>query len=89
MAGNRKHGFMRGNQGGFKPSKWLCDECGKLHAPYQTRNVTLDGRSLCDRAYFKDPTVINAETRTYLIRGLLDKSLIRTACGIASSKYHP
>jgi hypothetical protein len=54
MGGNRKHGFMRGNRGGFKPVSWYCDGCGKFHAGTRSRNGTLDGRSLCDRLYYRE-----------------------------------
>jgi len=49
MAGNRQHGYLRGNRGGFKGQPWFCDGCQKLHPFRQDRNETLDGRSLCDR----------------------------------------
>jgi len=54
MGGNRKHGFRRGNRGGFKPSPWFCDACQKLHEARRSRNGTLDGRSLCDRGYYRE-----------------------------------
>lgn len=53
MAGNRKHGFLRGNGGGVRPSEWLCHGCGKNHEGRRSRNRTLDGRDLCDRQYYK------------------------------------
>jgi len=54
MAGNRKHGFLRGNRGGSKPSPWFCDACQKQHSGSRSRNGTLDGRSLCDSAYYRE-----------------------------------
>lgn len=54
MSGNRKFGFARGNRGGFKPQPWWCAACDKLHAGTRFRNGTLDGRSLCDRAYNRE-----------------------------------
>ncbi len=53
MAGNRKHGFLRGNGGGVRPSGWFCHECDKNHEGRRSRNRTLDGRDLCDRQYYK------------------------------------
>ena len=52
MSGNRKHGFLRGNGGGAKPSDWFCDGCKKLHAGNRPRNGTLDKRSLCNTKYY-------------------------------------
>lgn len=54
MGGNRKHGFLRGNRGGVKPDAWFCDACQKKHEARRSRNGTLDGRSLCDRTYYKE-----------------------------------
>jgi hypothetical protein len=54
MSGNRKHGFLRGNRGGFKPVPWFCDGCHKFHPGRRMRKGTLDGRSLCDRRYFRE-----------------------------------
>lgn len=51
MAGNKKHGYLRGNNGGFKPQSWFCNGCQRLHPGKTPRNGTLDGRSLCDRLY--------------------------------------
>lgn len=51
MSGNRKHGFARGNRGGFKPQPWHCDGCGKDHAARTMRNRALDGKDYCDRTY--------------------------------------
>lgn len=59
MAGNRKHGFRRGNGGGFKPQPWFCDGCGKLHAGTRERWGTLDGRSLCARLYDRELSARN------------------------------
>jgi hypothetical protein len=49
VAGNRKHGYRRGNRGGFKGQPWFCHGCQKFHPPSQERNGTLDGRSLCNK----------------------------------------
>lgn len=54
MGGNRKHGYRRGNRGGCKPEAWYCDGCKKIHAGRRSRNGTIDGRSLCDREYWKE-----------------------------------
>ena len=48
MGGNRKHGYRRGNRGGFKGEPWFCHVCQRLHPYSQERNGTLDGRSLCN-----------------------------------------
>ena len=52
MAGNRKHGFRRGNRGGFKPPPIYCHGCGKFHAPRTDMTQALDGKKYCDRTYF-------------------------------------
>jgi len=52
MAGNRKHGFRRGNRGGFKPRQMFCHGCGRLHRPGTDMTQTLDGKNYCDRTYF-------------------------------------
>jgi hypothetical protein len=50
MAGNRKHGFRRGNASGRNGAgQWYCDGCGKLHPYTRFRNGTPEGRSYCDR----------------------------------------
>jgi hypothetical protein len=49
MAGNRKHGYLRGNRGGFRGEPWFCHGCQKLHPYRQERNGTLDGRWLCNK----------------------------------------
>ncbi len=54
MGGNRKHGYRRGNRGGFKGEPWFCDGCKKLHVYTRFRNGTLDGCSLCDRRYNRE-----------------------------------
>lgn len=54
MGGNRKHGFLRGNRGGPKLEQWWCDECKKLHKYNVMRNGTLDGRDLCNKAYYRE-----------------------------------
>ena len=48
MAGNRKHGYLRGNRGGFRPEPWRCDGCSCLRSGTHTKNGTLDGKFLCD-----------------------------------------
>lgn len=57
MAGNRKHGFRRGNASGRRPAfweqPWFCHGCNKMHPYNRFRNGTLDGRNLCDRQYNK------------------------------------
>ena len=52
MAGNRKHGFRRGNCGGFKPQPMFCHGCGRLHRPGTDMTQALDGKDYCDRTYF-------------------------------------
>lgn len=58
MGGNRKHGFMRGNASGrrraFWEIPWFCDGCKIKHAYTRCRNGMLDGRSLCDRLYYRE-----------------------------------
>lgn len=63
MGGNRKHGFLRGNRGGVKPDPWFCDACQKKHEARRSRNGTLDGRSLCDRAYYREASAKLAAER--------------------------
>jgi len=57
MAGNRKHGFMRGNRAGRngvgRPSDWYCSGCIKIHRGSTSRNKMLDGLDYCDRQYYK------------------------------------
>ena len=52
MAGNRKHGFRRGNRGGFKPQPVYCHGCGRLHPPRTDMTQALDGKNYCNRTYF-------------------------------------
>ena len=52
MGGNRKHGFRRGNRGGFKPQPVYCYGCGKLHRPRTDMIEDLDGKTYCDRTFF-------------------------------------
>ncbi|MCX6995785.1 MAG: hypothetical protein NTV49_01550 [Kiritimatiellaeota bacterium] len=52
MPGNRKHGFRRGNRGGFKPQPMFCHGCGTLHRPGTDMTQALDGKNYCDRTYF-------------------------------------
>jgi len=57
MGGNRKHGFMRGNQNGRKRPHWArkfyCDGCQREHGPYVERTKTLNSLLLCNRQYYK------------------------------------
>ena len=57
MSGNRKHGFLSGNRGGFKQSSlfpdWFCSGCNKEHKGKTSRNKMLDGLDYCDRHYYK------------------------------------
>lgn len=57
MAGNRKHGFMRGNANGRNGSlfvpKWFCSGCEKEHGGRVSRNKMLDGFDYCDRQYYR------------------------------------
>lgn len=61
MAGNRKHGFSRGNGGGFKLKDrfppWYCSGCNRKHGGQVFRNGSLSGQDYCDRT---DPTVRRA-----------------------------
>ena len=52
MAGNRKHGFRRGNRGGFKPQPMFCHGCGRLHRPGTDMTQALDVKTYSDRTYF-------------------------------------
>ena len=51
MGGNRKHGFRRGNRGGFKPQPMWCHGCGKFHKPRTDMTRALDGNDYCNRTY--------------------------------------
>ena len=56
MAGNRKHGFRRGNangRNGNHPSNWFCDGCQREHGYKVASWGTLDGKRLCSRQYEK------------------------------------
>lgn len=59
MAGNRKHGFMRGNANGRRPAYWqrrfFCAGCQKEHGPNTERTGFFDepGVLYCERAYEK------------------------------------
>jgi len=56
MAGNRKHGFMRGNAAGRNGSgneQWFCHGCQKKHAARTMRNKMLDGFDYCDKMYWR------------------------------------
>lgn len=48
---------LRGNANGRKPAYWQvsfhCDGCGKTHGKNVDRTETLDGKLMCDEAYFK------------------------------------
>jgi hypothetical protein len=54
MAGNRRHGFLRGNangrNGSSTPAPWHCAGCGRLHGGRVTR-TGLAGHDYCDRTY--------------------------------------
>lgn len=55
MAGNRKHGFMRGSASGRNgngPKAWHCAGCNKEHGARVSRTL-LAGSDYCDRAYLK------------------------------------
>jgi hypothetical protein len=56
MAGNRKHGFMRGNKAGRNgvgsPKGFYCDVCKKQHGATVER-TEYQGKLMCDRQYFK------------------------------------
>jgi len=53
MGGNRKHGYLRGNGGGFKGSPWFCDGCQKMHPYSRERNgIHGTGKSYCNRTYY-------------------------------------
>ena len=59
MAGNRKHGFRRGNangRNGNHPQKWFCDGCQREHGYKVTAWGTLEGKKLCARQYDKYAT---------------------------------
>lgn len=55
MAGNRAHGFLRGNasgrNGAGKPSPWYCEGCKKEHVG-QTSRTLLEGSDYCDKTYY-------------------------------------
>lgn len=54
MAGNQKHGFMRGNANGRNgsntPVSWLCFGCDKHHGGRVSRTL-MAGHDYCDRSY--------------------------------------
>lgn len=53
MAGNRKHGFMRGNasgRNGNSPKAWSCAGCNKEHGA-RTNRTLMKGDFFCDRTY--------------------------------------
>lgn len=56
MAGNKKHGYRRGNASGrtksIKHNDWFCNGCKKSHA-YGTFRNGLNGFSYYDKEYFK------------------------------------
>lgn len=61
MGGNRKHGFMRGNNAGRngvgQQASFFCDACNKTHGPKVERTGIVDNISnsaiVCDRMYLK------------------------------------
>ena len=58
MAGNRKHGFMRGNSGGRRMGSYYqrepfdCCVCKKQHGASVERTL-VNGKFICDRKYHK------------------------------------
>lgn len=55
MAGNRKHGFLRGNasgRNGAGPKAWHCAGCDKEHGA-RTEKTFMAGNAYCDRTYLK------------------------------------
>jgi len=56
MAGNKKHGYLRGNANGRNGSShvnnWFCNGCQKTHTGKTFRNKMLDGFDYCDKEYF-------------------------------------
>lgn len=56
MAGNKKHGFRRGNSSGRTKPSWkktfYCDGCKKEHGENVFRNG-INGLLLCDMQYYK------------------------------------
>jgi hypothetical protein len=53
MGGNRKHGYARGNRGGFRGSPWFCEGCQKEH-PYRRERNGYNGKSWCDMTFYRD-----------------------------------
>lgn len=55
MAGNRKHGFRRGNAAGRNGTNtapnWFCAGCNKEHGGSASR-TKMAGNDYCDRTYF-------------------------------------
>jgi hypothetical protein len=56
MAGNRKHGFMRGNRAGRNgvgsPKEFYCELCKRQHGASVDR-TKFNGQMMCDRQYYK------------------------------------
>jgi hypothetical protein len=56
VAGNKKHGYLRGNANGRNgsntPSRWFCEGCQKDHGGRVFRNG-FAGFLYCDRQYLK------------------------------------
>jgi hypothetical protein len=67
VAGNRKHGFMRGNGAGRNgvgsPKSFYCEVCNKQHGATVER-TRYQGKLMCDRQYFKLKEVEFASQQT-------------------------
>lgn len=42
-------------KGMWTPSRWFCSGCQKEHAGTTERNTALDGKSYCNRQWYKLP----------------------------------
>lgn len=67
MAGNRKHGFMRGSKAGRNGvgsvTGFYCEVCKKQHGASVER-TKYNGQMMCDRQYFKLKEAEFANQRT-------------------------
>jgi len=52
MNGNRKHGFMRGNNGFGAKKGFFCEGCQREHGPSVERTL-LNSHFYCDKQYLK------------------------------------
>lgn len=56
---------LRGNASGRTLDrrfvKFFCDGCRREHGRYVTRTLTLDGKTLCDRQYYKQASTTAAK----------------------------